>query len=183
MTKQGSFLGRPVRGLQTMLRSICAVRCEIPSVIPDGVYGEDTMRAVAALQRYVGLPATGVADHATWDAVVSLYADSCEALQPPGALRLRAEPGAVIAPEEENLHLYLVQAMFEALGKIYENVPKTVMNGRNDGDCARALRWLQALSGLPETGGLDRRTWSCLTGLYRLSVNDGAIPQTGGGIL
>ena len=34
---EGSFLGRPVRSLQTMLRLISKMIPEIPPVIPDGI--------------------------------------------------------------------------------------------------------------------------------------------------
>ena len=55
MSESGTFLGRPVRSLQTMLRVISRAIPEIPPVIPDGVYGQSTMRAVTALQRYADL--------------------------------------------------------------------------------------------------------------------------------
>ena len=75
MSESGTFLGRPVRSLQTMLRVISRALPEIPPVIPDGVYGQSTMRAVTALQRYADLPVTGVVDQATWDKIVSIKAN------------------------------------------------------------------------------------------------------------
>ncbi len=170
---EGTFLGRPVRSLQTMLRMISKMIPEIPPVIPDGIYGKSTMRAVTALQRVARLPATGVVDQATWDETVRMYHDACEQLLPPQPLELRLKPGQCIAPGEENLHMNLVEAMFRALGSVYENVPQVEVNGKNDERCAKAISWLQALSDLPVTGELDRRTWRYLTGLYALSCADG----------
>lgn len=175
MSESGTFLGRPVRSLQTMLRVISRAIPEIPPVIPDGVYGQSTMRAVTALQRYADLPVTGVVDQATWDEVVSMYYDACEQMAPAQCLAPGMAPGQCIVPGEENLHMYLVEAMFKALGRVYENVPEVVINGVNDAQCVCAIKWLQAMSGLPETGEVDRRTWRCLAGLYRLSCGNGGI--------
>ncbi len=171
-----TFLGRPVRSLQIMLRDISRVLPEIPPVIPDGIYGQTTMQAVTALQRYAHLPATGVVDQATWDEIVSMYFDACEERMPPQPLELAVFPGQCIEPGEENLHMYLVEAMFQALGRIYDNVPEVHMNGVNDDSCTGAIKWLQKLSDLPETGRMDRRTWRYLTGLYRLACGNGILP-------
>ena len=175
---EGTFLGRPVRSLQTMLRMISKMIPEIPPVIPDGVYGQSTMRAVTELQRTVRLPATGVVDQATWDETVRMYHDTCEYLLPPQPLEIGLRPGQCIALGEENLHMLLVEAMFQSLGRVYDNVPPVEVNGKNDESCARAIRWLQMISNLPVTGALDRRTWRYLTGIYHLACGDGAVPQS-----
>ena len=173
MIENPTFLGRPVRSLQNMLRVISRSVPEIPPVIPDGIYGQSTMRAVTALQRYALLPATGVVDQATWDEIVNLYYEACEAQTPPQPLELGIAPGQCIEPGQENLHMYLVEAMFLALGHIYDNVPRVQINGINDDECADAIRWLQKMSDLPQTGTMDRRTWRYLAGLYRLACGDG----------
>lgn len=168
-----TFLGRPVRSVQHMLRDVSAVNPDIPPVIPDGIYGQNTMRSVAALQRYAGLPATGVADYATWERLRDLSREARESIQPPQPLELRVKPGAKLAQGDSNLHLYLVQAMFLALGEIFENVPQVELTGCNDASCVQALCWLQECAGLPVTGELDRSTWRCLTELYCLAAGDG----------
>ena len=66
-----SFIAQPVRSLQTMLRVIAESNRSQPSVIPDGIYGQNTMAAVSAFQRRKGLPVTGVADPTTWDSNVA----------------------------------------------------------------------------------------------------------------
>ena len=170
-----TFLGRPVRALQIMLREISRLVPSVPPVIPDGIYGQSTMQAVTALQRYACLPATGIVDRATWDKIVSMYDEACEDRTPPAPLTPAVQPGQCIEPGEENLHMYLVEAMFHALGRIYENVPGVEISGVNDDSCVAAIRWLQKLSDLPETGRMDSRTWRYLTGIYRLACADGRI--------
>lgn len=169
----GTFLGRPVRRLQTMLRQLSAVHPEIPAVIPDGIYGEATMRAVTAMQRFARLPATGVADTATWDALDALSRDAAGISAPPAPLCIRMAPGLRIAGGEANSHLYLVQGMLRALSEVLSGVPEVESSGQNDERCCAALRWLQARAELPQTGELDRCTWEHLVGLYRLAVGSG----------
>ena len=68
-----SFIGQPIRSLQTMLRVIAEHDPSYLSVVPDGIYGTDTMNAVSRFQRNKGLPITGVADQDTWETIVEEY--------------------------------------------------------------------------------------------------------------
>lgn len=54
------YVGRPVESMQTMLRFAAEGNNRLLPVVPDGVFGPNTMAAVTAFQRYYGLPATGV---------------------------------------------------------------------------------------------------------------------------
>lgn len=173
MNGMTAFHGKPVRSLQTMLRLIAAANPEISTVIPDGVYGMSTMRAVTSLQRYARLPATGVVDLATWNEIISMYYDAAEDLLSPQALEIFLQPGQRIVPGEENQHIHLVQAMFRAIGSLVAEVPPVEPNGRNDKATTQAIIWLQEISDLPATGELDRRTWRYLVGLYRITAFDG----------
>ena len=68
-----SFVGQPIRSLQTMLRVIAEDGGYIPTVVPDGIYGPGTMNSVSAFQRYHSLPITGITDQATWDKITEVY--------------------------------------------------------------------------------------------------------------
>ena len=54
-----NYLGAPILSLQSMLAVLSKAGGELPSVIPDGVYGPETTRAVSAFQRQNGLPENG----------------------------------------------------------------------------------------------------------------------------
>ena len=69
-----SFIGQPIRSLQTMLQVIAENDSSHPPLIPDGIYGPDTVKAVSVFQRKHGLPVTGVTDLATWEAIHAVYA-------------------------------------------------------------------------------------------------------------
>ena len=68
-----SFVGQPIRSLQTMLRVIAENDPTHVRLVPDGIYGPETTRAVSVFQRNHGLPVTGVTNQATWEAVVAVY--------------------------------------------------------------------------------------------------------------
>jgi len=72
------YVGTPIRTLQTMLRAISRLNQSIPPVIPDGIYGRNTVAAVTAFQREFGLPATGVTNYGTWNEIVRIYDDSLD---------------------------------------------------------------------------------------------------------
>ena len=73
MSQDARFLGAPILSLQTMLALLARAEPGIPTLTPDGIYGERTAHSVAAFQRSRGLPETGATDHTTWLHVVNAY--------------------------------------------------------------------------------------------------------------
>ncbi len=65
--------GEKVRHLQYMLAVLAAYIPQIPSVTVDGIFGNETLDAVLAAQRYFGLPQTGVVDAKTWEAIYDQF--------------------------------------------------------------------------------------------------------------
>ncbi len=65
--------GEKVRLLQYMLAVLAEYINEIPSVNVDGIFGPATAAAVRAAQLFLGLPITGAADAATWDAIYDQF--------------------------------------------------------------------------------------------------------------
>lgn len=173
MISPEDYVKKPVRSLQTMLQTLCAVFPPLPNVIPDGIYGDATCAAVAAFQTFSGLTATGIADHETWNALVACYLHHAPRVLPPEPLRIVLQPGQTIAPGERNLHVYLVQAMLQALGQCYANSDPPAVTGILDASTQRAVRSLQALFGHEQTGVIDHRFWAYLMRLYTLSAGDG----------
>ncbi len=159
MRPQESFVGQPIRSLQTMLRVISEDDPTHPSVIPDGIYGSQTMNAVSHFQRRHGLPVTGVTDLDTWDAILSHYRDALIRVDEAQPLYIILDPGQVIVQGEQHPHIYLVQALLTVLSDAYESIPRPSMTGLLDDVTADSLASFQRLSSLPMTGNLDKRTW------------------------
>ena len=167
------FLGRSVTSLQTMLRVIALQDASCPTVIPDGIYGEQTARAVTVQQRRAGLPQTGITDFATWQAVCAAYQNAAVEVEPAAPLDVIMNPNQAIVEGSDNLHILLVQAMLQNLHAIYPNIVCCSLSGVCDSEMVCAIRSFQRNCSLPESGILDKRLWQLLTGLYHQAVGDG----------
>jgi peptidoglycan hydrolase-like protein with peptidoglycan-binding domain len=174
MTNQ-SLTGRPVWDLQLMLLTISQQYPQIPPLIPDGVFGENTLEAVMVFQRDFHLPVTGVVDNATWDAITRQYYATLRQIGPPIALRLFPSGTFSIAPGESREQMTIIQAMFNALAQVLTNFETVVADGVNQGVTLENTKRLQDRSGLPVTGIIDRPTWSYLARLYHLFITRGRI--------
>ena len=171
MRPQESFVGQPVRSLQAMLRVIAARHTDLPSVIPDGIYGNQTTAAVSAFQRNHGIPATGVADRNTWEQIVEAYEPALVRVGPAQPLEIILEPGQIIRRGDAQPNVYILQAVLIVLSDIYASITPPGMNGVLDDATAASLEAFQALSGLPQTGELDKVTWKQLALHYPLAAN------------
>ena len=91
-----SFVGQPIRSLQTMLRVLAENDERYLTLIPDGIYGPETVRAVTNFQRQHGIPVTGVANQATWDAVVAAFEPALVEQAAAEPVTVILDPGQVI---------------------------------------------------------------------------------------
>lgn len=165
-----SFVGQPVRSLQTMLRVIASHQSDLPNVIPDGIYGQQTMQAVAAFQRKFGIPVTGITDQPTWELIVSEYKPALMQVSPAQPLQIVLQPSQVIGRGENHHSIYLTQAMLIALSRSYGSIPEPPVSGVLDSGTADSLIAFQRLSGLPITGNLDKITWKHLVLHFQLNI-------------
>lgn len=172
-----SFIGQPIRSLQTMLRVIAENDPSHVRIIPDGIYGPETVRAVSTFQRKHGLPVTGMTDLPTWEAVVAVFEPALIEQDEAYSLDIILNPGQVIRRGERHPHLYLVQGMLLALNEIYGSVATPSHTGILDDATADSLASFQQLSGLPMTGNLDKHTWKHLVLQYPLAANLQSRPE------
>ena len=171
-----SFLGQPIRSLQTMLRIIAQSTPGMESLIPDGIYGPETVRVVSAFQRNHGLPVTGITDLLTWEAIVSVYEPALIEQDQAQMVEIILNPAQVIRKGERHPHLYLVQGMLQVLSEVYGSISALEITGILDNATEDALFSFQQLSGLPATGQLDKRTWKHLALQYPLAANIQNLP-------
>ena len=166
-----SFVGQPVRSLQTMLRVLAEDDNDLLPLVPDGIYGNQTQQAVAAFQRKYGIPVTGVVNQTTWERIVAEHTPALTRLTPAEPLRLILNPNQIIRRGESHPYLFLVQSMLATLAEIYGSLLAPGISGILDEATADALTSFQYLSALPQTGELDKLTWKHLALQYPLAVN------------
>ena len=173
-----SFTGQPIRSLQTMLWVIAENDPSHIPVIPDGIYGPETMKAVSAFQRLHGLPVTGVTDQQTWETVVAIYEPALVEQDSAYPLDIILNPGQTIRSGERHPHLYLVQSMLLVLSQVYGSVSQPSHTGIHDSATEDSIVSFQQLSGLPMTGQLDKHTWKHLALQYPLAANLQDLPRS-----
>ena len=70
-----------VRLLQNYINVITTAYPFIPSVNPDGIFGDNTAEAVRVIQEYFGLDVTGIVAAATWNKIADIHNDIVEGLE------------------------------------------------------------------------------------------------------
>ncbi len=171
MRPNESFVSQPVRSLQTMLRFIGNDRGQLLTVVPDGIYGKQTMDQVSIFQKERGLPVTGVADQTTWERIALEFEDALARVGPAEPLRIILDPGHVFRLGDESEYIRLMQAMLVSMALLFGSMSQPEVNGRYDRITMDAVSQFQALSGLPQTGEMDRITCKHLALQYPLAVN------------
>lgn len=171
MRPNESFIGQPIRSLQTMLRVIAENDPSHPTLVPDGIYGPETMQAVSIFQRKHGLNVTGIADQPTWETIVAVYEPALVEQDDAQALEIILNPQQIIRKGERHPHVYLVQAILSVLSDAYDSIPRPGTSGLLDDATSDSLSSFQVLAGLGMTGNLDKNTWKQLALHYPLAAN------------
>ena len=171
MRPDESFVGQPIRSLQTMLRVLGEDDPALPPLVPDGIYGQETIQAVSAFQRRYSLPITGVADQRTWDEIVRAYEPALVRLGKAEPIEIIMEPNQIYRRSDRDPNLYLLQAILLFLSTQHDSISEPGMNGILDAPTSEALAGFQLLAGLPPTGELDRITWTYLVKHFTLNTN------------
>lgn len=177
MRPNESFVGNPVRSLQTMLRVLSEDDRSLPSVVPDGIYGPDTATAITAFQRKEGLPATGVADQKTWDQITKRFEPARIRIEKPQPIQILLSPGQILRSGDSSPYIYLLQAMLAQLATEYAMIDFPGNSGILDIETINSLTAFQRLAGLPATGEFDRLTWKHL--VHHFSSNAASNHRSG----
>lgn len=165
------FLSNPIISIQTLLRTVLFYdEDEISTVIPDGIYGPETKRAVMDFQKKHGINSDGVVNYETWCSIINEYDKTAEIHYPPSGASIYPCAEFTISPYEENPHLIVIQAMMNNIAERYKNVPKNELNGIHDETSVNAVETLQGIFSIEKTGIINKRFWESLSKLYEVAV-------------
>lgn len=146
--------------LQKYLHAISLMNRKIPTIIPNGIYGEETASAVKAFQLEYNLPETGKTDSATWNKIVSVYK---------GLFKMNLEPYPAFPSEKfvcekgaEGKLVYIIQAMLYGMGQSYDNFPTINVCGHFNKETINAVIKFQKICAIPQSGKVDCTTWNML---------------------
>ncbi|MBQ3137674.1 MAG: peptidoglycan-binding protein [Clostridia bacterium] len=158
--------------IQSYIRNISRIDGDIPSLVPDGIYGEETTRSVTAFQRKHFLPQTGKVDLDTWnklseesDKAVYIFSEPVETAP--------ARKGDFPLKKGKDSHLNgNVNLMLVRLSDFYRNFDGAALSLDYTEETERLIGIFQSLTGNTVTGETDKSTWNMLSYLYLLLTED-----------
>ena len=166
-----SFVGQPVRSLQTMLRVISEYNGTVPTVVPDGIYGNETREAVTVFQKNNGLPVTGITDQQTWEQVSEKYDEAIIYIGNAEPLEIIMDPNRIYVLGDRSPNLIIAQAALYYLSQKHEPISVPSRDGLLDDQTSASILSFQKLNNLSPTGNLDRKTWQTLSKQFTLNSN------------
>ena len=157
-----------IRQIQRALRILHKNGEDITIVYEDGIFGEETERAIIAFQAQNGLAANGTVDYDTWVLLMEKANDY---------IRKNAEPFPIfpyvsdeessVLPEEEGKAIWFLQAMLIAIAEKYSGIDGVVLNGINDEATRNAIRYIHKCGeGENCSGSLTQKTWNSVARLF-----------------
>ena len=159
---------RAINELQQALRDIAKTDSDILSVIPDGIFAEETEEAVKSFQRKFGFTETGKVDFELWDKIQQ---------ERRKALFILSEPLQVIPIKKEDLPLVLGQIskevhmlniMLNSLSEKYSNFENVGHSDEFSAKTKNEVEKWQRVIGHQVTGEVDKLTWNRLAQQYLL---------------
>ncbi len=152
--------------LQGYLRNISRYDSDIPTVIPDGIFGDETTESIKAFQRKNSLEETGTVDFDTWN---KLVAENKKAVflfsEPVQTAPIRKEDFPLTEGKETHLN-YNLNLMLSHLGRNFENFDILEITSAFTPQTTAQVKSFQKVISVPLTGDVDKETWNSLSQLY-----------------
>lgn len=154
---------RAIYEAQGYLRNISRAFGDIPLLIPDGIFGEETENTVIAFQRRQGLEETGIINYETWTAIVN---ENDRAVFAVSELTFIDKDKLPLRRGDKDNAVYHLKTMLLYLGRNYANFGFITVNDEFDAETEKSVRQWQRAIRAEETGEVDKLTWKRLTEWY-----------------
>ena len=171
--------GTNVVKLQFVLAYITQFYPDLPLIIQNGVFRENTRDAVMAFQRKYGLVVDGVVGPITWRRLWEVYFDVLGAVPPtrpemPEQPSIPPYPGVLIRQGSTGSNVSLMQSYLNAIGKVFPSIAQLTVDGIFGPRTHASVVAFQRQFGLTADGIIGPITW------YRI-VEEYNFIQAGGG--
>ncbi|WP_315111070.1 peptidoglycan-binding protein [Clostridium intestinale] len=165
LLKYGSR-GEKVREMQSYLAEI-AKYYNIPSILPDGIFGNITKQTVIEFQRLFGLDADGIVGVNTWDMIYNVYKKLERKNIRETYIYSSDYPGYVLKEYLISDDIKWLQTYLNAIAKFYKEVPTIAVDGIYRKRTRNAVSSFQRLFGLSPTGEIGYNDWNKLISVYK----------------
>ena len=155
-----------VRDIQNKLRFLSEDFDTIPPIAVDGIYGDETQRAVAELQRLLGFDADGEADQRTLNALNDLYRASSEKRLPAVTVQVFPINEEPLVFGSRGVSQTVLNIMLGSLAFVFSNLPKIQSTETFGEDTLESVAIIQHTAGLATTGQVDKPTWNMIARLF-----------------
>ena len=169
-------VGNDVRTLQVRLNRISANYPAIPKITNvNGVYDKNTENAVKAFQKIFNLTQDGITGRATWYAVQRIY-NAVKRLSELDSEGLKIEEISRQFPEElkpgdRGNFVRVVQYLLRYVAQFDNRVPEIAVDGIYGPKTEAAVKAVQGIYGLTQSGITNEETYAVLYDLYRGYIN------------
>ncbi len=154
--------------LQSYIRNISRLDNSIPSLVPDGIYGEETTESVIAFQRKHLLPQTGKVDFDTWEKLTQENEKAVFAFSEPIQTAPVSDRDLPLREGKESHLNQNVNLMLYRLSSFYKNFSGISVSPDYTETTAELIGQFQRITGITVTGEVDKETWNLLSELYLL---------------
>ncbi len=170
--------GSEVQEIQFYLQRISRFNSAVQSPTLDGIYGNDTQRAVVSFQSAYGLEPTGIVDERTWADIVSIYNGTLDNVQEPEpSLNTVPYPDYVVSVGARGEYVKYIQEALNVINNVFLTVPELVADGIYGSKTQGAVTEFANLFGYNAAKGIDSRLWNKINEIY-LSVASNCIFAT-----
>ena len=179
--------GQYVVELQFLLNYIAQFYESMTPVIQNGVFREDTKRAVLYFQQEFGLTPDGIVGPQTWKALYDVFHSlQSSIIAPPAppsppttppAQTIPPFPGTSLRVGSSGANVVLIQNTLNAIGQVYTSIPALVADGAFGPLTERSVMAFQRQFGLSADGVVGPITWNKIFEVYNSLIASPSLPQ------
>lgn len=151
---------------QGYLRNISRYDSDIPTVIPDGIFGDETTESLKAFQRKHSLAETGTVNFPTWEKLIEENKRAIFFFSEPEQTAPISNGDFPLEQGKETHLNYNLNLMLSHLGKNYENFDVLELTADFTAQTRAQVINFQKVIDKEQTGKVDKETWNSLSQLY-----------------
>ncbi len=162
--------GERVEIAQFMLSIIGEFYSNLPTIEVDGIFGDRTLAAVQQFQENNNLPATGVINDDTWEAMYRQYkgiVDTVMSTERLNSPTTRAYPGTPLNVGSRGDDVRAIQDYLNIISLAYPRIRPVSPTGYFGENTRNAVITFQQINDIPANGIVDENTWNLISEIYK----------------
>ena len=159
---------RAIFEVQSYLRNIARLDDSISMVFPDGIFGEETARAVTDFQRKNAITQTGEVDFETWEKLIEENERAVFTASEPLQVVRITNADLPLKAGMQNDFVYTLKLMLNHVSQRHGNFSSLPLDNSFDSDTRQQVILWQEVTDTEPSGEVDKLTWNLLAEFYLL---------------